>query len=233
MENARRKKKTEEDNAKMTATMEIHDSDAHGGHGHHKEGWRGTLLSFLHSTSAEKFLMMLLIFDCMFVISIMVMDAQYYNGKANDIKDHLKQCRKYGFDVCEPGGDQPDYGSKTLYSWEKNLHWGSVAILVVFAIDVTLTVIAMGFDYFNTENWPFWLDFVVVWASLLVDLLTTNVSLGFLIFVRLWRIVRVVHGQHTLEEKEKQRKLKKVRSESMRSMQSESADTSGGHMPKD
>jgi len=188
-----------------------HGASEHGGHGGHGLGWQSRLEQALHSVTAERIVVFLLVIDCACVIAIMVMDAHFYNGKANDIKDHLKKCRNNGFDYCEPGGKQPEYGDQKLYDWEKTLHWCSVGILCIFAVEVTLTVIAKGTRYFQTENWPFWLDFIVVWASLLVDLLATNVSLGWLIFIRLWRIVRVVHGQHHLESDIKKKAIAKVR----------------------
>lgn len=199
--------------------------------------WREKLEHFLHSENCERFLMLLLVFDCAFVIAIMVMDAQYYNGKANDIKKHLKNCRTYGFSICEPNGTQPKYGDQELYDWEKRLHWGSVAILCVFAVEVTLLVVAKGKSYFaDTDNWPFWLDFVVVWASLLVDLLATDVPLQWLIFIRLWRIVRVVHGQHHLESEHKKQAVEKVRksvSDEMKRKESErSQSTAGTTLPE-
>jgi len=183
--------------------------------------WQMKLEHWLHSTSTELFLMGLLICDCVLVITIMIIDAHYYNGKANEAKDHLKQCRTYGFLKCEADtyisseepGYGPDFGDSELLAWEKRLHWCSVVILVIFAIEVTALIVAKGKAYFtDIDNWPFWMDFCVIWASLLVDLLATDVSLGFLIFVRLWRIVRVAHGQHHIENEHKKSAVDKVRS---------------------
>jgi len=101
---------------------------------------------------------------------------------------------------------------KSILDWKEGIHWTSVGILIIFAIEVTALIVAKGKAYFtDIDNWPFWMDFAVIWASLLVDLLAPNPSLGFLIFVRLWRIIRVAHGQHHIENEHKKAAVDKVR----------------------
>merc|ERR1719330_1301841 len=99
-------------------------------------------------------LMTLLLFDCLIVIATMVLDASYYSSKAKALEKHLDKCRSYGFgtEYCEPNGYVPKFGTQSLLDWKSHIHWASVAILGVFCIEVSLTVVAMGKYYFRWEN---------------------------------------------------------------------------------
>jgi len=113
------------DGGAETNGLEIAESEAHNNEHEiddddNRALWQMKLEHWLHSPSTELFLMGLLICDCILVIGIMVLDAHYYNGKANEAKDHLKKCRVSGFSVCEAGtyispeepGSGPDFGQK-------------------------------------------------------------------------------------------------------------------------
>merc|ERR1719300_1868959 len=126
----------------------------------------------------------------------MILDAQYYNIKAKDALKHLDKCRYYGFSNsegtgCEEDGPKTDFGMQEIWNWKAYIHVGSIAILFIFCIEVTLRIVAMGKYYFHKSQWPQWLDFVVIWTSFLLDVFVPYPGISLVVIIRLWRIVRV------------------------------------------
>jgi len=94
------------------------------------------------------------------------------------------------------------------------LHWVTVAILILFAMELLLVIFAYGLHIFRK---PFYLiDIVVVTGSLIFDIvlwtLQQNYDYDFiagfvLLLSRGWRVVRIVHGVIVgIEEKTKENK---------------------------
>eukprot|EP00494_Astrolonche_serrata_P002540 UN02546 len=84
----------------------------------------GRLEHFLHMEEFENVISVLLVMDCVIIILIIIFDGEYYHGKADDCKSHLKRCRLYGFLGCEPDGpNSVEFGDDRLYTTEKYLHY--------------------------------------------------------------------------------------------------------------
>lgn len=72
------------------------------------------------------------------------------------------------------------------------LHYLSLAILVFFAVETTLLIIALGHLVF--KRWVVLLDGVVIAASIVVDVALHDAAGAIIIVVRLWRVARIAHG---------------------------------------
>jgi len=91
------------------------------------------------------------------------------------------------------------------------LHLISLTILFIFAVEVSLLVVAFGIQFFK----HFWyvLDFIVIFLSIILDLTLHTDEAELLLIIRAWRIVRILHGIYTyreIEHKEKEKLIKKL-----------------------
>jgi len=120
-----------------------------------------------------------------------------------------------GFRICDPDSDKLIFPNHIMEILEEVFHWTSVAVLVVFAIELMFLVFAYGHHIFKK---PFYIvDIVVVTASLVFDILFLGYEVveGIVLIIwRGWRLVRIGHGFYVgLEEnfeRHKEGLLKKI-----------------------
>lgn len=92
---------------------------------------------------------------------------------------------------------------------EEILRWISIAILLVFLVEQFLLMFSFGRSYFKHPMYV--LDFVVVAASLIIEIVLKDILGSFLVLFRLWRVVRITHGiVVAIEEKNRDTKKKLV-----------------------
>ena len=82
----------------------------------------------------------------------------------------------------------------------------SIVIVYIFALEILLTIIALGTGFFvNPFNL---LDLFVVGGTITLDHTLIKDALGsMLVFLRLWRFVRIVHGVYAAEHEIAEREL--------------------------
>lgn len=79
------------------------------------------------------------------------------------------------------------------------MHYLSIAILILFAVEIILKVYAFRCQYFTHIMEVF--DGIIVVISLVLDIIFIRYEdmyrfLAFVIALRLWRIFRVIHGMN-------------------------------------
>merc|ERR1712048_672268 len=84
----------------------------------------------------------------------------------------------------------------------------SVAILVIFEVELLTLVVVLKFHFF--KGLLHVLDLVVVTASLVIELVTHKTDLSMIILFRLWRFVRVGHGLYMVSEDLHEEEIKRV-----------------------
>lgn len=92
-----------------------------------------------------------------------------------------------------------------VHLMETILHYGSLAILSIFMLEVILRIAVFRMEYFKQPAEVF--DGIIVTISFILDIVLTKshgivISTGFLISLRLWRIVRLCHGKSKTLEKQ-------------------------------
>jgi len=85
------------------------------------------------------------------------------------------------------------------------LHICSLSILSFFGLEVCLLIVSFGPSFFR-HPW-YVLDFVVIFASIIVDALLHSDEAELLLIFRLWRVVRILHGLYTIREIDHKEKL--------------------------
>ena len=73
------------------------------------------------------------------------------------------------------------------------LHYFSLAILFVFAVEIAVLIVALGLCDFMSHFF-YVLDFSIVYLSIIFDLTLHGQGFKVLVFLRFWRFARVLHG---------------------------------------
>lgn len=85
------------------------------------------------------------------------------------------------------------YGDEPHKPWVKDmssvLGWMSIVILSLFSVELLLLIIALGFRFFRNAGYV--VDIIVVPLSLVLELVAEGIG-GFLVIVRMWRMMRVM-----------------------------------------
>ncbi len=123
------------------------------------------------------FITILLLLDVLAVIIIMQLSIADSDQKLRDWSS-----------VCS-GVDSSGFGDAEAQQWHQGFRWVSLAILTAFAVENIFTV-AANFPGYFAGFWN-WFDFVVVWASILLELLTRSKG-ALLILARVLRFLKDV-----------------------------------------
>ncbi|CAG2109349.1 unnamed protein product [Medioppia subpectinata] len=144
------------------------------------KSFRHNLQLLLHSYRFQIFIVVLVVIDCIVVVTESLIDLQIYRNEYNTT--HTRDISEY---------------HKTAHSISEVLQYISIAILVIFTIEIVLKVFAFRCEFFKN---PFELfDAIIVITSLGLDIIFSQNAdmkryISLMIVLRLWRVIRVVHG---------------------------------------
>mmetsp|Transcript_28659 Transcript_28659/g.46047 ORF Transcript_28659/g.46047 Transcript_28659/m.46047 type:complete len:172 (-) Transcript_28659:232-747(-) len=144
-------------------------------------GWRKELLAFMHSPMIQDAVILLLLLDIFCVATEMVLE------------------------ILETDGI---FVYKMMPLLEPALHWTSVSILVIFALEIFLYVVAKGTSFFL--EFLEVLDLVIVAGSLYQDLTFKHAEGRLLVMFRVWRFGRIFHGVWSAEHEASESKIRKL-----------------------
>eukprot|EP01117_Protostelium_nocturnum_P002149 TRINITY_DN12792_c0_g1_i2.p1 TRINITY_DN12792_c0_g1~~TRINITY_DN12792_c0_g1_i2.p1 ORF type:complete len:271 (+),score=70.86 TRINITY_DN12792_c0_g1_i2:16-828(+) len=100
----------------------------------------------------------------------------------------------------EKGKDEDTAESHRIHKVEAVLKYTSWSILFVFAIEVFILLLAFGWRFFTHPLYV--IDLLIVTAAIIVEVIFHEEFSGYLVILRLWRLLRIVHGiVTTLEER--------------------------------
>jgi len=155
-----------------------------------KRSFREVVFNFITDVRVQTFLTVLLLFDVIFVIAGMALDAEY---PACEVA--LKTC---GLD---PEKDHCVEVPFFIAKVDESLSLASSIILSIFTLEIVLTAYGVGIiEYVREPSYIF--DGIVVIASLAIELLegTKRHDTGLLVLARAWRFISLLHGMHTLRK---------------------------------
>mmetsp|Transcript_22070 Transcript_22070/g.77369 ORF Transcript_22070/g.77369 Transcript_22070/m.77369 type:complete len:347 (-) Transcript_22070:127-1167(-) len=89
-----------------------------------------------------------------------------------------------------------------VIAWEHGLHDFSLSILFILIVQQLILIVAEGPTTYCGNFW-YVVDFIVVTASISLDLIIKHPEGGLVVLLMSWRIVRVVHGFVTTVEMQK------------------------------
>lgn len=214
-------------NKKVCVSMQSHHLLPHlGAHEElHERGekCRAGIVKFIYSHKVQVLLSVLLIVDLVVVIAeLMILDSAKPYGwvscdeKTNPanttgrrllgavaVEDHSKHDAAGLMPGCTVHAEKQL--SHSLHTAEVVLKYTSLAILVIFEVELLFLVYGMGRKFFKTPLLV--LDIFVVTVSLIFDLTMANYSEFVLILLlsRLWRFARIFHALgvtvHEMDEK--------------------------------
>jgi hypothetical protein len=101
--------------------------------------------------------------------------------------DHIEMCTL----ACN-ATVKPEFPSESHEKAAHVLHYISLSILIFFAAEIFLSIIALGHLVFS--RWIVLLDAVVITVSIVIDVVLHDSAGAIIVVVRLWRVARIVHG---------------------------------------
>ena len=146
------------------------------------EGWRGQLYRFVNNPYVSNAINFLLLIDMVILVVSIQMEVYYLESQVEDFEK-----------ACHDGAHSlHDYGKKEQEEQEQKLEYASIAILSVFALEILLSIISEGKQFFR--NPLHCLDVLVVAVSLYFEIDGHHIAAGVLVLVRTWRFLRIVHS---------------------------------------
>lgn len=141
------------------------------------------IVHIVEKTSFHLAIIILVLLDCLLVVGELMLDFIYLSNKCDDKKHNL--------------GNETE-GNETLELAIEVLHFGSIAFLSVFVLEVLIKIYAFGKKWWDIhEKKMEWLDAIIVIVSFIIDVyflkqpnVIAEISLLFISF-RLWRIVSI------------------------------------------
>uniref|UniRef100_A0A7S3YUZ7 Hydrogen voltage-gated channel 1 n=1 Tax=Lotharella globosa TaxID=91324 RepID=A0A7S3YUZ7_9EUKA len=165
------------------------------------EQWHQRLNRFLHDWRTHLVLNVLLILDVIFIIVGISLELAFLESEVNDLES---QCEDVSEDLREECSSHP--GNTRLEDAAKGIEYASLAILILFAIDNMLLLVANGWGFFKCPLYVF--DTLVIFAAIILEVTLANGKgspAGILVVVRTWRFIRIGHGvfetSHEVEAK--------------------------------
>lgn len=160
---------------------------------HQVRSFRERLCNLLHSHKFQVVIVCLVIFDCLLVISELLLDLRILELNEHNYED-------------------PAHDSLVLCC--QVLHYLSIAILSVFLVEIIAKIYAFRLEFFHHKLEMF--DALVVVVSFSLDVAfrhnTTAVNgMGLLIILRLWRVTRILNGIVMSVKMQSERKLQRER----------------------
>jgi len=162
---------------------------------------RERLLRFLHSNPVQIVLALLLLLDVLALIIDLILSSEFpdcskvisnafcYNASSMSEDEVLG--------ISEGVGIACKEHSERLEHTEAALIYLSLSILVIFEIELIITMLVVGKIFFRQTMYL--IDFSVVTISLFLEILLRNsadeAAAGLIVFVRIWRLVRIGHGK--------------------------------------
>eukprot|EP01122_Echinamoeba_exundans_P005680 TRINITY_DN15833_c0_g1_i1.p1 TRINITY_DN15833_c0_g1~~TRINITY_DN15833_c0_g1_i1.p1 ORF type:complete len:312 (-),score=64.69 TRINITY_DN15833_c0_g1_i1:11-946(-) len=131
--------------------------------------------------------------------------------------DHVEMCTL----ACN-ATVKPEFPSEGHEKAAHVLHYISLSILIFFAAEIFLSIVALGHLVFS--RWIVLLDAVVISVSIVIDVVLHDSAGAIIVVVRLWRVARIVHGVfETIYEKlndkiEEQKEKLKAKKEKIKAL---------------
>lgn len=188
------------------------------------DSWRVTLVKFFHRHRVQIFFIVLLILDVIIVFVELFIDAEFPRCHIiirdatsccdADSSAHLRMLASgsgsgaghhalcEGYVESAVPADCDAHKHETVHTVHEALYISSVSILSAFAIELLLLLGALDLQFFH--NLLYVIDFLVVYASLALEVSLHNLSTaggelaGALVLARIWRFMRIAHGLATV-----------------------------------
>lgn len=114
-------------------------------------------------------------------------------------------------DIDSIPGYDGTFFSHEQHEWEVVLHWLSVGILVVFAVQIFLLLCIYCAEFFKEPAYV--ADLIVVYGALLIELNKAFKGGSLFVILLSWRLLRVIHGVFTSFELQHKQQHEKVHNE--------------------
>eukprot|EP00808_Paulinella_micropora_P026465 g50117.t1 len=217
---------------------------------HHITGcgaaWRQPLCDFLYSRAVEHAVLLLLLCDVLIVIiELVLIDVKFHQlAKSCNVTSleapSAEDVHAHGRRLLLSAAEGEHHEESTIARFEHVLHILGLTIVVIFAVEVLLHIIAVGpLDFFTSQaqddEFPsqqennkktghrrrvlFWhvFDFFIVYGSLTLEFYyyftTQGMEVGYgelLVLLRLWRVIRIGHGLVTVEQRKMQEAMQET-----------------------
>lgn len=192
------------------AQKHVHDRDG-GSH-----SWAYRALSFLHSRTLQITFCSLLLLDVAILFVELFLLATYPSCRIierdaisccpSTNEDHSRWLAEEHHEFCDVGKEAEIDAGCDEHKWER-VHTAeevlfivTILILVIFFIELNVTMVALRPQIFFRQFW-YLLDYVIVTTSLTLELVyeflgsqNASVMAGVLVVGRIWRFIRIGHG---------------------------------------
>ena len=165
---------------------------------------REHLLEILHSSKFQIVVICLVLLDCLFVISELLIDLEAFELKAEDAHNGTTMATSEAYvsndeQSAKHISEGVEEEKSAIKIAEEVLHYFSIAILSIFLLELSAKLFAMGKQFFHHKLEI--VDAFIVIVSFILDIAFINddgvtSALGLLVLLRLWRIGRVVNGMY-------------------------------------
>lgn len=159
-------------------------------------GWRLNLARLMHTHFVQNLLMLLLLCDVCLVVAGIVLEGFDSECVATNFREDCARCTSPLAGSCPVEFDKEL--TPTILHAVGSLTIGSITILCLFALELILLLIALGWRFF--ANFFYVLDTVVIAVSLWAEINAyrnhhlAEEALPLLIILRVWRFARIFHG---------------------------------------